>query len=213
MSQTDTQNDQTNENQPIQPEQPGTQTQTETRPGLLHSDPPAGQENAGEGAPAAKPEGEALPAYQDFRLADGLEVDAQVLSDFKTLAGGMKLSQEQAQGLVDLQSKVARGQMERFSAVRDGWVAEIKADPDFGGEFLGRTVEEAKKGLAVFDPSGKVMQLIEGSGMGDNPDILRFLSRIGRAHKGDVVLPGSQAVPADRDNIPLANRLWPDMKD
>ena len=158
-----------------------------------------------------KDEGDKPVAYADFKVPDGIVTDNALLGEFKDLAGKMKLSQEQAQALVDLQTKAIAAQTEQFAKTRQGWLEEIYADTDFGGDAIKQTTDDARLALQEYDPSGKVLKLMVGTGFQDNPDILRFLARVGRERKkeGRILNSRSQAQPDEPD---LGSRLWPNMK-
>ena len=160
----------------------------------------AGEAKPGEGAGEVKP-GEGAPAeYTNFTLPDGVEVDKATMEAFKPLAKKFNLTQAQAQELVDVQAnaltKAGEGQVEAWGKVVDDWLAETKADETIGGDNLSESLSLAKKALNALDASEKVMytdesgrkrettklhQLLDTTGMGSHVELIRLLTRVGRA--------------------------------
>ena len=156
----------------------------------------------------ASSEGQAKYEYTDFALPDGAQVDEALMGDFKTLAAECGLSQESAQKMIDLQAKVNASAMENAMRQRQAWRQEITKDVEFGQGNLQTTVQDARKLLDTYDDSGKVLAMLEQSGFGDNPDVIKFLAKVSRAlPREDNVLTGREGAKAD--NRSLAERLWP----
>lgn len=145
--------------------------------------------------------------YTDFSLPDGVQVDDAILGDFKALAAKSGLSQEAAQGLIDLQGQMNQKAAEAVMQQREAWRQSITCDPEFGGANLAQTVKDAKALLSKHDESGNILAMLEQSGFGDNPDVIKFLAKVQRSlPKEDDVLTGKEGV---KDTRPLAERLWP----
>ena len=169
-----------------------------------------GAETAAPARGQAAPEGEekAKPEYTDFTLPEGAQVDETLMGDFKALAAECGLSQESAQKMIDLQAKVNAAAMESAMQQRQAWRQEITKDVEFGQGNLQTTVQDARKLLDTYDDSGKVLAMLEQSGFGDNPDVIKFLAKVSRAlPREDNVLTGREGAKAD--NRSLAERLWP----
>ncbi len=157
-------------------------------------------------------EGEPKPAAAPFDPAalsvpEGFEVDPGILAEFADKAKAMNLSQAQAQELVDLQIKVGRAQMEQHVQVRQSWVAELKADPEFGGTKFDSTVEDARAVMRRFDKDGKVLEMLSSSGAGDNPHIIKMLANIKRSISEDQFVDERGGNTSEKS---LTERMWPD---
>jgi len=96
-------------------------------------------------APAEAP-GQPAPAveYTDFAVPDGMEMDAEVLTNFKGIAKELGIPQEAAQKLIDLQASM---ETKRSAAAEQAqaeqaqqWAAQIKADKELGGENYDKTL-------------------------------------------------------------------------
>ena len=135
-------------------------------------------------------------AYEDFTLPEGMEMDADVLGEFKNLAKELNIPQAKAQQLIDFQTQLATKQAEQYQAAvtkqSQDWAAAIKNDPDVGGENYDKSVASAVKVIEAFgDPSLK--ELLNNSGLGNHPALFKFCHRISAAIAEDkFVMPGSQ---------------------
>ncbi|QHF45834.1 hypothetical protein PspS35_19300 [Pseudomonas sp. S35] len=135
-------------------------------------------------------------AYEDFTLPEGMDMDAEVLGEFKALAKELNIPQAKAQQLIDFQTQLATKQAEQYQAAvtkqSQDWAAEIKNDPDVGGENYDKSVASAVKVIQSFgDPA--LAELLNNSGLGNHPALFKFCHRISAAISEDkFVLPGSQ---------------------
>lgn len=141
--------------------------------------------------------------YGDFTMPDGVEVDKAKLEQISPVFKKLDLSQKGAQELVDFYAKtVAETQSanaEAWKAVREGWKAELKTDKEIGGEKYDAQVGLAKKALAHFG-TRELQDYLDTYGGGDNPEVVRFLARVGSIITEDTVKFGKaavQAAPAD----------------
>ncbi|AVJ21002.1 MULTISPECIES: peptidase [Pseudomonas] len=142
-----------------------------------------------------KPNG-APEAYEDFTLPEGMEMDVEILGEFKNLAKELNIPQAKAQQLIDFQSQLANKQAEAYQAAvtkqAKDWAAEIKSDPEIGGENYDKSVASAIKVIQSFgDPA--LTELLNTSGLGNHPALFKFCHRISAAISEDkFVMPGSQ---------------------
>ncbi|MBT9575533.1 MAG: peptidase [Pseudomonas umsongensis] len=142
-----------------------------------------------------KPQG-APEAYTDFTLPEGMEMDAEVLGEFTGLAKELNISQESAQKLIDLQSKIATQQAEQYQAavIKQGeqWKEAVKNDPELGGENYDKSVASAVKVIQAFGDDG-LRDLLNNSGLGNHPALFKFCHRVSQAISEDkFVIPGNQ---------------------
>lgn len=151
-----------------------------------------GKDADGKDKPTGAPE-----AYEDFTIPEGMEMDAEVLGEFKDFAKELNLPQDKAQKIVDFQTKLATKQAEEYQAAvvkqSQEWAASIKNDPEIGGENYEKSVASAIKVIQSFgDPA--LTELLNQSGLGNHPALFKFCHRISAAISEDkFVLPGSQA--------------------
>lgn len=134
--------------------------------------------------------------YEDFKLPEGMDMDADVLGEFKNLAKELNIPQAKAQQLIDFQSQLATKQAEQYQAAvtkqAQDWAASIKSDPEVGGENYEKSVASAVKVIQSFgDPA--LTELLNTSGLGNHPALFKFCHRISAAISEDkFVMPGSQ---------------------
>lgn len=173
--------------------------------------PPAQPATEATAPEAAKPENEAakpedakpaaLDEYADFTLADGMEMNQEVLADFKGMAKELGLTQEAAQKLIDLQSRMTSLQSEQtqqaLAAQSQAWAKAIREDAEFGGENYEKNVGIAVKAVERF-ASPELRSLLNDSGLGNHPELVKLFHRIGSAISEDsLVLSGTQASPQE----------------
>lgn len=145
-------------------------------------------------------------AYADFTLPEGIEIDKAQLEAAKAQFKEAGYSQEQAQKAIDLHIKGMQEQQEVFMQTRKEWVNEIKADKEFGGDKFDQTVKGAQLALRKFDTDGTMVSLLETSGFGDNPGVVKFLARVHAAMGEDQVFDDRNR--GKEDKRPLAERLY-----
>jgi hypothetical protein len=143
--------------------------------------------------------------YEPFQLPEGMTVNEELLNEFKATAKDLKLPQEAAQKLADLQVKVYEKQAEAMSRVRAQWLDQTKTDKEFGGEALAENLGIAQKAMQAF-ATPQLRQLLNDSGLGNHPEIVRAFVRVGKAisEDGRVVTGSKSGIPADP-----AKRLFP----
>ena len=143
-----------------------------------------------------KPEG-APEKYEDFTLPENVSVNEGLMSEFQDLAKELNLSQEQAQKLIDLQSrdlaKAAEAAQERWDVLKTEWADSAKSDTEFGGQNFDANVGLAKQALDQFG-TPELKEALEVTGTGSHPEIIRFFYRVGKALKEADMLTGSAPV-------------------
>ena len=157
-----------------------------------------GQAEGEEGAEKEEGEGEKQGApekYEDFKMPEGTELDAEVGTAFQGVAKELNLSQDQAQGFLDKMAPVLQKRSaERIAEISNEWMEQSKADKEFGGQKLTQSLSDIARLRDTFarNADGKVdadIQEFLSSPMGNHPGALRLLSRIGRAF-GEAKYPG-----------------------
>lgn len=88
------------------------------------------------------------------------------------------------------------------------WHAAIMADKEIGGENFKPTLERAQKVINEIDQkiSPGIKQLLEESGYGDEPRVVRLFAALGRANREDTFATGGNPAPGPR---PLHEVLYP----
>ena len=149
-----------------------------------------------------KPEG--APESYEFKAPEGTQFDDAVIGAFSEVAKELNLPQDQAQKVLDKMAPViAARQAEQFQAARTEWAEAAKTDKEFGGEKLTENLGTAKKALdALATP--ELRTLLEESGLGNHPEVIRVFYRAGKAISEDRFVAGQ----AGKTNQGDARRLY-----
>ena len=130
-----------------------------------------------------KPAG--APEKYEFAEPDGSNFDTKVLDQFSEIAKELNLPQEAAQKMLDkMGPMMASRQAEVVKAARTQWTTESQADKEFGGDKLGENLSTAKKALDAFG-TPELRSLLEVSGLGNHPEMIRLMYRAGKAISED----------------------------
>ncbi len=146
---------------------------------------------------------DAVPdAYAEWKLPDGVVLD-QALADKATpIFKELGLSQDKAQRLVDLFADARRQAAEQQTALwtetQNTWVADARADKEFGGASFDANIAVAKKAIDRFGSPG-LQAALAATGAGNHPEFIRFALQIGRAISEDNTLVTSGAAAGKRD--------------
>lgn len=172
-----------------------------------------GKENA-EGQGEKQTEKDAKPGAPEkyeFKAPDGMDLDTEAVAAFEPLARELNLSQEAAQKLVDIyasrMSALGSAQQAQALQQRQGWEAAVRSDKDLGGQNLESTLNAGKQALKQFG-TPELVNLLNHTGLGSNPEFVRFCATVGKAmaedtfHRG-----GSGSVAGDP-----SQRLFPNSK-
>lgn len=173
-----------------------------------------GQEQAGSEAdePVGAPE-----SYEDFTTPEGVAaMDGDVLAEFKEVAKELNLSQKQAQAFLDRMMPMGQKRTEAMmQQARADWETQSRADAEFGGVKLESSLAAAAKARDSFG-TPELRQLLNESGLGNHPEVIRLFVRVGKAISEDKVVVGGSGVQAPKTGpVSEADRaaiLYPNMK-
>lgn len=160
----------------------------------------AGKADGDQGGEEGKTEG--APEKYEFKAQDGQEFDAGIITAFSEVAKELNLSQDAAQKVLDKVAPVIQTrQSEQVETIRNEWVEQSKTDKEFGGEKLSENLSVAKKALDNFG-SPELRALLNESGLGNHPEVIRFMFKAGKAISEDTFVgnspnPGSRSGPQD----------------
>ena len=218
----------TSETKPDATTTPGGVATEDTQPTPTQQ-PQPGDEKSGESTetptpePETKPiEGEAktedatdeAPVLYEFKVPDGMpedfEMDKAVFDALAEVSRETKLSQEKAQTLINKVWPVMhRRAEEQQTAVHDQWIAEVKADPEIGGQKLPENLAIAKRAMKAYASEG--MQALLNGPIGSHPDVVRFLVKVGQTVSEDSFVGGKEAGKSvdPSDEAAVAKKLYP----
>lgn len=174
---------------------------------LLSSDPaaPAAENAPAEGAPAEAenaPAEEAKPAGapEKYELAppEGQEFSPEAVAALEEVARELNLDNASAQKVID---KIAPALAERQQAAIERasaeWVEQVKADKDIGGDKLTGSLVAARGALDQFGTPA-LRELLDNSRLGNHPEIVKLLAKVGKAISPDAEFVGGKPPPADK---------------
>lgn len=170
-----------------------------------------------------------VPEKYDLKLPDNAILDASVLERTAATARALGLSNEHAQKMlesvhqeaatarqvaVDAAMKAHQPGGAEWIKQETAWRDAVLQDPELGNgkpELVTQAIESSKKVLSKFG-SPELGQFLETSGLGSEPAVLKFLSKLGKAMGEGAIVNGPPASGA-RDNSEegRANRMFPSM--
>lgn len=150
--------------------------------------------------------GAATEITYDLKIDEGVPVEQATLDAFTAIAKEHNLSPDTAQALVDFQSKMVKDQIAAHTAQQGEWLAQMKADPEIGGDKFNDTVATAVKAFNQFG-GPDLKDYLEQTGLGNFPPLVKAFAAIGRAISDDTYVPGRGAAP----EVDRARRMYPTM--
>lgn len=153
--------------------------------------------------PAAAP---GAPEAYEFKAPEGVTLDEGMVKDFSGIAKELNLTQDQAQKIVDLQAAAQQKQADAFKEQVQGWRDAVQADKDFGGDKLPQTIADAQKAIDLM-PAGvrdEVKQLLDSTGFGNHPAVVKGFAAIGKLVAPDGFVKGD-APPPVKPMFPNSN--------
>jgi len=163
-------------------------------------------------ADAGKDEGDkpGAPEKYEFKPQEGRVFDEAILAAYSDVARELNLSNEDAQKVLDKVAPVmAERQLAQIEAAKNEWAESAKSDKEFGGEKITENLGTAKKALDAFG-TPELKALLNESGLGNHPEVIRLMYRAGKAISEDKFVGGRQAAPGT--NGSLADKLYSNQK-
>lgn len=139
------------------------------------------QKAAAEAAKAEGKDGKAADApitYEDFKIPDGAQINDEVMGSFKEFGAQHKFTQEQMQGLLDLQGKLNQTMIDTHKTTVEGWRKESENDKEFGGAKFKESLTAIAKGRDSL-ASQKFVELMDTYGLSEHPEVLRHFWKLG----------------------------------
>ena len=148
--------------------------------------------------PEGKEEAEVASApesYEVFDLPDDFDMNEDTLGEYHTFAKENNLTQEQAQRGVDMVAQMKQAEMNQWVEQQKSWVDTAKQDAEYGGEKFEENIAVAVKARDSFGTS-EFNEMLDSSGLGNHPEMIRFLNRVGKAISEDSVVVGGNSTSA-----------------
>jgi hypothetical protein len=160
-----------------------------------------GDADTGKTDEAKKPEG----APESYEWGE-TQFDSEVLTAFSEVAKDLNLSQDAASKVLDKMGPVLQARQEaQFEAARNEWAETSKADKEFGGEKLQENLGFAKRAMDAY-ATQELKALLNDTGLGNHPEVIRFFVKAGKAISEDTVVTGAKGAGTESYN---PKRLYP----
>jgi hypothetical protein len=175
----------------------------------LGEQPKGAVEGAGQGQPVTPTAPVALV------LPEGVTLDEKVMEDYKKLVEkfdpqkGLEFLVAAREGAVnDLQKQVT----DKVKEQRTKWLADAKADKEIGGTAWEDSILTARKAVDILG-GDTLRELLNKSGLGDHPGIIRAFVRVGKSISEDSIAGKGVDAPtpktADEKEAALHRKLYP----
>ena len=163
----------------------------------------------GDGKTPEKAEGKGAPEkYTDFTLPEGQTMDKTLMEKATAEFKALGLSQEAAQKLVTLQAESAKSYADNIQAGFDAQVKEWKETTM--KHFGAKAPEEIAVAAQAINRFGtpELRQVLNDSGLGNHPELVKMLVQIGHAIKEENPADGKKVTEQKSD----ADVFYPGMK-
>lgn len=149
------------------------------------------------------------PAKYEIAAPEGVQLDAEVLTEFKGIAKELGLSQENAQKLADIGPKLTQkwqaALSEQIQQTQTEWAESTRTDKEIGGDKMAENLAVAKRGLEAYG-SPALNALLRESGIGNHPEVIRAFIKIGKTVSNDSVVKGGISASSSKS---AADILYP----
>lgn len=171
------------EGQPEAPKTEGTEAEQEAAKAA------EGEEKKGEG----EEEAQGAPEKYEWDLGEGVEVSEELAGEFEPIARELNLTNDQANKLAsEMLPKVQKQMSDQWAKQVDEWRQQAESDEEFGGAKLEGTMKEARKALDHHG-SKELTELLDQTGIGNHPALIRAFASMGRSLKEDQLVSGEKA--------------------
>lgn len=148
-----------------------------------------------------------LPESYEFQMPEGVEADPEALSEFEAIAKELKLSQDDAQRVAQVGAKMVLRQQEAHVKQVESWIDEVHNDKEIGGDKLDENLAVARKAIDTFG-SPELKQILNVTGLGNHPAMVKMAVAIGRAISEDGFAAGGRAAGSVK---PMEEIMFPSM--
>lgn len=155
-----------------------------------------------------------VPEKYELKMPDGSPLDKEAITRVENFAKANKLSNEEAQQVLEVENTAVKTFADKQQAdmeqTKKTWLDQSTNDKEFGGENLGKNVELSRRVVDKFG-SQEFRNALNETGLGNHPELIRMLSRIGKAiGEDELVIGRTGAKPEDKPDV--AKKLYPNQK-
>ena len=146
-------------------------------------------------------------SYEAFTDAQGNPVSNDDFKGFTEAAKSVGLSQENAQKMFTAMygeaDNYVRRRTQEFAAQ---WAEQSKADPEFGGANFNQNMGQIAAAYQQF-ATPELKQLLDASGLGNHPEVVRLFYRVGKALSQDTGVRAQGAPEQQHRMFPKSNMV------
>jgi hypothetical protein len=144
-----------------------------------------------------------VPDKYDLKIPEGSLLKPEEVDKISAYAKAKGLSNEQAQEELNKKSDAVKEYHSALETVHGNsvkeWADKSATDKEFGGENFGKNAELAKRALEKFG-SPELKEILNKTGYGNHPELVRFMYRVGKAMGDDSFVSGSK-IPGAQKSI------------
>jgi hypothetical protein len=132
---------------------------------------------------------------EDLKLPEGSPLDPKTVDEIVALAKDKKWDKDTAQAVLEREHKLVasyvEGEKVKLTEVQEQWGKAAAEDKEYGGPKFGENAEMAKRVVRRFG-SDALEKALDDSKLGNHPELVRLLVRVGKAMSADQwVTPGA----------------------
>lgn len=146
-------------------------------------DPEEGEEGQSEGSQDGAPEEYDFSSI--FEGEDAPQLNEETLKEFTSLLKEDNLTQEQANRYMGMAQKLQQQWLNEVTQhhvnTRADWRQQAQVDAEFGGDKFKENLALAKQARDEFG-SENLGKLLDETGLGDHPEVIRFFVNVGKAN-------------------------------
>jgi hypothetical protein len=143
-------------------------------------------------------------AVADLKLPEGFTANEENLGKFLEITNGAKLPVDVTEKLIGLQAELTKQASQQASELwektQGSWQAEVKKDPEIGGQQLDENLSHVVKLIdRIGGPQAQaIKEAFSYTGAGNHPAIIKFLVKVGKEFSDPTPVLGSSAsAPTD----------------
>lgn len=187
-------------------------------------DDESGEVDAGTDEASQSDEPASLPTYEAFTLPEGFSADDEMFGQFTKELGelqnltkadqakmqefGQKMIDQHVTAINDTVSRLNDYYTNAWEKQKNDWKDSFETDPDIGGNRRDTTLKSAKEAIKAYggtaDQQQALRQLFDQTGIGNHPQIIRFMANVGANLAEGKPVPAS--IPAKAPQSKLAKR-------
>lgn len=155
--------------------------------------------------------GESIDDYF-FEFAPETPINKPLLDSFKNFALENKMSIATAKKIAHFyDAQMQKSNAQQFAKSHEEQVKMRNIcvnDPEIGGAKFHENLRLAKAGIRRFDSDGNLAKILDETGFGSHPEVLRFMHRVGKAFAESPMVTGAKP----KHELSTAELFYPSMR-